>query len=312
MAGPSGDAPIPREMRRTARLAAADAPKPWAPLSTISAKLYTKEPRDFPGRVGRCRQRGSAPKRPSPKGGRASWMLQAAGARTAGQSDRAAAIYRSIFDAVVDQRLPPGAKLTEEQLGALFDASRTLVRSALQALAHDHIVTIERHRGAFVSAPTIADAQDIFFSRRMVEAGIALEVARKIQPADVAGSARAARRRSARRSAATTGNPRSASPEISIWRSPRIGGEGALTRFLSGLISRSSLVIALYGRGAAPSCARRRARGNCRRTGRARRRAGRTADGRTSRAYSRRPRARRPRPMRRSTSPRRCGRPSGH
>src|SRR5271168_4267886 len=90
-----------------------------------------------------------------------------------GQSGRAAAIYRSSFDAVVDQRLPPGAKLTEEQLGALFSASRTLVRSALQALAHDHIVTIERNRGSFVSAPTIADAQDIFFSRRIVESGIA-------------------------------------------------------------------------------------------------------------------------------------------
>src|SRR5271156_5429360 len=102
-----------------------------------------------------------------------------------GQGGRAAAIYRCIFDAVVDQRLPPGAKLTEEQLGALFDVSRTIVRSALQALAHDHIVTIERHRGAFVSAPTIEDAQDIFFSRRLVESGIALEVARKIRPEEV-------------------------------------------------------------------------------------------------------------------------------
>jgi len=33
-----------------------------------------------------------------------------------------------------------------------------------------------------------------------------------------------------------------------------ICGEGALTRFLAGLISRSSLVIALYGRGPASVC----------------------------------------------------------
>ena len=104
----------------------------------------------------------------------------------AGSGGRAEAIYRRIFDAVVDQRLPPGAKLTEEQLGALFAVSRTIVRSALQALAHDHIVTIERHRGAFVSAPTVADAQDIFHSRRLLESGIALEVARMITPEDVA------------------------------------------------------------------------------------------------------------------------------
>ena len=104
----------------------------------------------------------------------------------AGANDRVAAIYQRIFETVMDQRLPPGAKLPEEQLGALFGASRTIVRSALQALAHDHIVTIERHRGAFISAPSTAEAQDIFHSRRLIEAGIALEVAETIAPEDVA------------------------------------------------------------------------------------------------------------------------------
>jgi DNA-binding GntR family transcriptional regulator len=180
--------------------------------------------------------------------------LSAQGRKRDGQSSRAAAIYRSIFDAVVDQRLPPGAKLTEEQLGALFSASRTLVRSALQALAHDHIVTIERHRGAFVSAPTIADAQDIFFSRRLVESGIALEVAGKIQREDVARL----RALLADEAAAIGRGDRQAAIRLSgalHMAIARIGGEGALTRFLGGLISRSSLVIALYGRGAAPACA---------------------------------------------------------
>ncbi len=170
-----------------------------------------------------------------------------------GQSVRAAAIYRCIFDAVVDQRLPPGAKLTEEQLGSLFNASRTIVRSALQALAHDHIVSIERHRGAFVSAPTILDAQDIFYSRQLVESGIALEVARIIRPEDVGrlrallGEEHEALRRSDRQSAIRL----SGAFHMAI---ARIRGEGALTRFLGGLISRSSLVIALYGRGPASAC----------------------------------------------------------
>ncbi len=170
-----------------------------------------------------------------------------------GQSGRAGAIYRCIFDAVVDQRLPPGAKLTEEQLGAVFDASRTIVRSALQALAHDHIVTIERHRGAFVSAPSIADAQDIFFSRRLVESGIALEVARKIRAEEIEGlrallaEERKALGRGDRRAAIRL----SGAFHMAI---AMICGEGALTRFLAGLISRSSLVIALYGRGPASAC----------------------------------------------------------
>lgn len=170
-----------------------------------------------------------------------------------GAVGRAAAIYRSVFEAVIDQRLPPGAKLTEEQLGALFNASRTIVRSALQALAHDHIVTIERHRGAFVSAPTVADAQDIFSSRRLLESAIALEVAPLTRPADIANL----RALLTRESQALGSGDRQAAIRLSgefHMAIARIRGEGALTRFLAGLISRSSLVIALYGRGPASAC----------------------------------------------------------
>src|SRR3984957_10463775 len=99
---------------------------------------------------------------------------------------RAAGVYRSVHQAVVEHRLPPGAKLTEEQLAAGFGVSRTIVPSALQALAHDHILTLSRHRGAFVAAPTVADAHDVFKGRKLVEAAIAREVARQIGPGDIA------------------------------------------------------------------------------------------------------------------------------
>ncbi|HEY1943605.1 MAG TPA: GntR family transcriptional regulator [Roseiarcus sp.] len=170
-----------------------------------------------------------------------------------GGSARAEAIYRSIFDAVMDQRLPPGAKLVEEQLGAIFEASRTLVRSALQALAQDHIVTIERHRGAFVCAPTVADAEDIFFSRKVVEAALAREAARRTDAARIAdlrgllADEREALRRGERRKAIRL----SGDFHIAV---AAICGEGALTQFLRSLVSRSSLVIALYGRSAASAC----------------------------------------------------------
>src|SRR5271170_798278 len=232
-------------------------------MSTISAKLYTDWPRAFDFRVGGWEVDAleafpsTAPSRDV--GAMVSWMNSEAASTAAlersgaGKGGRVAAIYRCIFDAVVDQRLPPGAKLTEEQLGAVFDVSRTIVRTALQTLAHDHIVTIERHRGAFVSAPTIADAQDIFFSRRLVESAIALEVARKIRPDDVErlrallADEREALGRGDRRVAIRL----SGAFHMAI---AMICGEGALTRFLAGLISRSSLVIALYGRGPASAC----------------------------------------------------------
>jgi DNA-binding GntR family transcriptional regulator len=170
-----------------------------------------------------------------------------------GRGVRAEAIYRSVFEAIVDQRLPPGAKLTEEQLGAIFDASRTIVRSALQALAHDHVVTIERNRGAFVSAPTVADARDIFFSRRIVESAIAREVASRIEPAQIAGlrALLAEEHEALRRGERQKAIRLSGAFHVAI---ADICGQGALSQFLRGLISRSSLVIALYGRGPVSAC----------------------------------------------------------
>jgi DNA-binding GntR family transcriptional regulator len=179
-------------------------------------------------------------------------MVVPGGGPIAGGS-RAELLYRSVLEAVVEHRLPPGAKLTEELLGAVFGASRTIVRSALQALAHDHIVTITRNRGAFVSAPTVADAHDVFFGRKLVEAAIAREVAPRIQPGDVA----ALRLLLDEEHGAMAGGDRPAAIRLSgafHVAVAAICGEGVLTTFLRSLISRSSLVIALYGRGAASAC----------------------------------------------------------
>jgi DNA-binding GntR family transcriptional regulator len=166
---------------------------------------------------------------------------------------RAAKLYQNVLEAVVEHRLPPGAKLTEEQLGAVFGVSRTIVRSALQALAHDHIVTIARNRGAFVSAPSVADAHDVFFGRKVLESAIAREVAGRIAPPDVASlrtlldQEQDALRRNDRPAAIRL----SGAFHIAV---AAICGEGVLSTFLRSLISRSSLVIALYGRGAASAC----------------------------------------------------------
>jgi DNA-binding GntR family transcriptional regulator len=164
-----------------------------------------------------------------------------------------ASIYQSILEAVVEHRLPPGAKLTEEQLGAVFGASRTIVRSALQALAHDHIVTLARHRGAFVSAPTVEDAHDIFGGRKLVEAAIAREVARRIDAAQLASL----RALLAEEQAALHRGDRPMAIRLSGAFHVAVAatcGEGVLTTFLRSLISRSSLVIALYGRSQASAC----------------------------------------------------------
>ena len=97
--------------------------------------------------------------------------------------DRAQAIRDQLRDAIVDRRLAPGTKLSESEVGSLFDVSRTVVRAALQMLTFEGLVRSERNRGAFVANPSPEEARQVFASRRLIEPGIALAACERIAPA---------------------------------------------------------------------------------------------------------------------------------
>ena len=78
-------------------------------------------------------------------------------------------VYGEIFDAAMDRRLLPGAKLTESALCAAFDCSRGTVRAALARLAHDKLVAIEPNRGAYVWQAGPKEVRDVFAMRRALE-----------------------------------------------------------------------------------------------------------------------------------------------
>lgn len=88
------------------------------------------------------------------------------GQQAASETER---VYNQIFDAVMDRRLLPGAKLTESALCKIFNCSRATVRAALAELAHDHIVTQEPNRGAFVARPGPKETRDVFSMRQALE-----------------------------------------------------------------------------------------------------------------------------------------------
>lgn len=95
---------------------------------------------------------------------KASSLLE--GGRSAGEVDR---VYAEIFDAVMDRRLLPGAKLTEATLCDIFSCSRATVRAALAQLAHDKLVVLRPNRGAFVWRPSDTEMRDVFELRRDIE-----------------------------------------------------------------------------------------------------------------------------------------------
>lgn len=97
-----------------------------------------------------------------------------------------ATIVERITRAIFQHALPPGAKLNERDLAAIFDTSRTIVRQALIRLAENKLVVIEPNRGAFVVKPTLEEAHDLFATLIWFEKALIEEVARNLTPAKVA------------------------------------------------------------------------------------------------------------------------------
>src|SRR5262245_48751779 len=76
--------------------------------------------------------------------------------------DRTEAVYREIHAAIVERRLPPGAKLPEPHLAELFGVSRTLIRQALQRLVHDHLAIQEPNRGVRIAEPSAEEVRHLY------------------------------------------------------------------------------------------------------------------------------------------------------
>jgi DNA-binding GntR family transcriptional regulator len=170
--------------------------------------------------------------------------------------DRAQSIRDRLRDAIIDRRLTPGTKLSEADVGALFEVSRTIARSALQMLTFEGLVRTERNRGAFVANPSPEEARQVFASRRLIEPGIAITACERIDAArieefrtqlDQEGLYIAARGPDARRAEIK------ASGDFHLLLA-NVAGNQILLRFMEELVARSSLVIALYGRSGASAC----------------------------------------------------------
>ena len=94
-------------------------------------------------------------------------------------------IVDSLTRAIIEHRLQPGTKLAEQKLADHFGVSRTLVRQALFQLAQNRLIKLEPARGAFVAAPSAAEARQVFAVRRMLEAEMTRAFVREVTPAKV-------------------------------------------------------------------------------------------------------------------------------
>lgn len=152
-----------------------------------------------------------------------------------------------LAEAVHEHRVLPGMKLSEDEVCEIFGVGRTVVRQALRSLAHDGLLTIERNRGAFVAKPTVKEAREVFEARALLEPRTARAAAERMCAEDIAKLERHMKDEHAALSTGKAGLALKLSGQFHI-EIARIARQQTIEDFIRQLVSRSSLVIALYWR----------------------------------------------------------------
>jgi DNA-binding GntR family transcriptional regulator len=170
------------------------------------------------------------------------------------KSTRADFACLALRQAIIEQALPPGTKLPEDELGQRFGMSRTLVRAALAQLQSEGLVDAPPRRTATTARPTLEEAKEIFEVRRTLEREVIRLVIARWRPEFGAELEGHVREEEAARHAGEAKVSIRLAGEFHIKLS-EMAGNGLLRRYLGEVVSRCSLILALYGRPHSADCA---------------------------------------------------------
>ena len=165
---------------------------------------------------------------------------------------RSDAIYASLRRAILEQALKPGTKLPEDSIGDTFGVSRTSARNALVRLSSDGLVEIKPNRGAAVAMPTLEEAVEVFALRRCLEREVIDRLCKRM-PKDGIDALVSHLREEER--ALRASSPRSIrlAGEFHILLA-ELTGSKLLIEFIIQVVSRSSLILARFGRPHSAEC----------------------------------------------------------
>jgi DNA-binding GntR family transcriptional regulator len=153
-------------------------------------------------------------------------------------------MYREVYDAIMEHRLPARTKLAEQSLGEIYGLARHGVRKVLNQLAADGLVDLEPNRGAFIASPSDKEAQDMFELRQTLEQMV-LEKALE-QAGSGSVDTRALRALVERERAAYMQGERSLWIRLSAdfhIELAKLSGNDLLVEMLRRLVSRTTLLI---------------------------------------------------------------------
>ncbi|QET02352.1 GntR family transcriptional regulator [Cupriavidus pauculus] len=153
-------------------------------------------------------------------------------------------MYHEIYDAIMEHRLPPRTKLTEQSLCEIYATARHTVRKVLSRLAADGMVDLEPNRGAFIASPSTDEAHDMFELRQMLERAVLDKLAAR---ADVKSVIAPLRRMVATERQAFLSHERPRWIRLSAefhTALAELSGNALLVTMMRRLVSRTTLMIA--------------------------------------------------------------------
>ncbi len=162
-------------------------------------------------------------------------------------------LYDVLSGTLLSGRLGAGTKLGEQRLATIFDVSRERVRKVLHRLGHERLIEVFPNRGAFVVNPSLQDARQVYEARRIVEGGIAWRVAGSLtrEQQSQLRSHFACEEQAHRHSNRAESIRLSGAFHILL---AEMTGNDFVMRQMQELVSRNSMLVALFEDDSAASC----------------------------------------------------------
>ena len=162
-------------------------------------------------------------------------------------------IHDALYRAIIDHKVAPGTPLQEDKLAAAFDVSRTVIRKALHQLAHERLIDLVPNKGASVAKPSAEESRQIFEARRELEQVIVRMAVAKASDSQLQGLLKLAEvEQQAFAKKEKTDRVRISGDFHR--RLAALSGNAVIESSLAELVSRSSLIIALYESPGAVPC----------------------------------------------------------
>ncbi|MBO9126725.1 MULTISPECIES: GntR family transcriptional regulator [unclassified Rhizobium] len=169
-------------------------------------------------------------------------------------SDRVDIAHRTLRQAIIEQAIKAGTKLPEDEIGRHFSMSRTLVRAVLAKLQAQGLVDTYHKRTATVAQPSLEEARDAFAVRRALEREVMKAVAKRWSPAIEKSLREHVREEEAAHAKGDVRLSTRLAGEFHL-KLADLAGNALLERYLSELVSRCSLILAMYSRPHSSECA---------------------------------------------------------